>query len=268
MKEFAYVNGTILPAENATIGINDLALLRGYGIFDFFRAIDGKLIYLEDHLDRFENSLKLMHLALPVSREHLRENIRELARLNAAPTLGIKLIATGGYSPDGYAPADSINLIMTAKPFSITPFEKGTRLMWVEHRRDLWEIKTTNYTHAITQLPKLKAAGADDVLFHAKGLVSESSRSNFFIVKNGVLVTADDFILRGITRKHIFRLAAQIMPVEERPLTVEEVLAADECFITGSTKRVMPVLSVNEKNYAVGNFTRRLYDLLLENENL
>ena len=266
MTEFAYVNGDILPIEKAQIGINDLGLLRGYGVFDFFRAIDGQPVFMEKHLDRFENSMRLLNLNLPVSREHLRENIREIVRLNVHPLLGIRLVGTGGYSLDGYTPAEKPNLLMIAKPFAFAPFDKTMRLMLVEHERDLPEIKMLNYSLPISLLLKMKAENADDVLYHLNGFVSESSRSNFFMVKNGVLITPKSGVLRGITRRILMDLAAAEMPVEERDVTLAEVLAADEVFLSGSTKRVAPVVGIGQQGFSVGKYTRWLYDLLVKNE--
>ncbi len=266
-KEFAFVNGDIMPIEKAQIGITDLGLLRGYGIFDFFRAIDGKTIYLEKHLDRFERSMAYMHMESPFSRVELRENILKIAELNHASLLGIKLIATGGYSPDGYTPTTP-NILIMGKPFTIPPFEKGLKLMLFDHVRDMSEVKTLNYSFPISQLMKLNAGGFDDVLYHRNDSVSESSRSNVFIVKNGVLITPKSDILRGVTRQFLMELAANAMPVEERDVTVSEVLAADEIFLSGSSKRVAPVIQVNDKRFESGKFSRLLYDLLLENEGI
>jgi branched-chain amino acid aminotransferase len=264
-KEFAFVNGDIMPIEKAQIGITDLGLLRGYGIFDFFRAIDGKTIYLEKHLDRFERSMRFMHMESPFSRAELRENILKIAHLNHAPLLGLKLIATGGYSLDGYTPTTP-NIMIMGKPFTIAPFEKSMKLMLFDHVRDMSEVKTLNYSFPISQLFKLQAGGFDDVLYHRHDSVSESSRSNVFIVKNGVLITPKADILRGVTRDYVMKLAADVMPVEERDVTVSEVLNADEVFLSGSTKRVTPVSQVNDRQFESRKFSRVLYDLLLENE--
>ena len=95
MQEFIYLNGEILPAEKAQLHVSDLGLLRGYGIFDFFRSIDGQPVFMEDHLDRFENSAKLMGLPIPESRDKLREIIYEIIRLNPQKLLGVKMIMTG-----------------------------------------------------------------------------------------------------------------------------------------------------------------------------
>lgn len=264
-QEFAFVNGDIMPIENAKIGITDLGLLRGYGIFDFFRAIDGKTIYLENHLDRFERSMRFMNMESPFSRDVLRENILKIAELNHAPLLGIKMIATGGYSPDGYTPTTP-NVLIMGKPFSIPPFEKGLKLMLFDHIRDMSEVKTLNYAYPISQMQKLVAGGFDDVLYHKNNSISESSRSNVFIIKNGILITPKADILRGVTRQFLMQLAANEMPVEERDVTVEEVLNADEVFLSGSSKRVAPVVQINDKHFESGKFSRLLYDLLVKNE--
>jgi branched-chain amino acid aminotransferase len=264
-KEYAFVNGDIMPIKKAQIGITDLGLLRGYGIFDFFRAINGKLIYLDSHLDRFERSMGFMQLESPFSRAELTENIIKIAALNQAPLLGLKLIATGGYSVDGYTPTTP-NILIMGKPFTIPPFEKGIKLMLFDHVRDMAEVKTLNYSFPISQLMKLKAGGFDDVLYHRNDSISESSRSNIFIVKNGVLITPKADILRGVTRNFLMQLAAHEMPVEERDVTVSEVLNADEIFLSGSSKRVQPVIQVNDKHYETGKFSRLLYDSLLKNE--
>ena len=266
-KEFAFVNGDIMPIHKAKIGITDLGLLRGYGIFDFFRAIDGKTIYLENHLDRFARSMGFMHMESPFSRDFLRENILKIAELNAAPLIGLKMIATGGYSPDGYTPTTP-NILIMGKPFTIPPFEKGLKLMLIDHVRDLSEVKTLNYTFPISQLLKLNAGHFDDVLYFKNNIISESSRSNVFIVKNGILITPKADILGGVTRQFLMTLAANEMPVEERDVTVEEVLNADEVFLSGSSKRVAPVVQINDRQFESGKFSRVLYDLLLKNEKM
>ncbi len=266
MTEYAFLNGNILPIENANLNITDLALLRGYGVFDFFKAIDGRPIFMEDHLDRFENSTWLLGLKVPYSREELRRNILELIRLNHHNLLGVKLVCTGGYSIDGYTPAEIPNLFMVAKPFKMHPFEKGLKLMTVEHQRELAEIKSINYAKPISVIAHLHLSASDDVLYHTNGHITESSRSNIFIVKNGILITPDVGVLRGITRKHILQFAPKVMPVEVRTVSLTEVMDADEVFMTGSTKRIAPITSIDNKTFYCGKHTRILYDILLKEE--
>lgn len=269
MKEYIYLNGLIVPAEQALLHVNDLGLLRGFGIFDFFRAIDGKPIFIEDHLDRFENSARLMGLKIPTSREELKAIILEIIRQNPQPLLGVKMVMTGGYSEDGYSPAEKSNLIVIGKPFAFKPADIGMKLMSIEYRREIPEIKTLNYIVPIRALAKMREQGADDVLYHQNGLISESSRSNIFIIKNEKIITPVDGALFGVTRKHILNFAKRYFVVEERDVTIQEYWDADEVFTTGSTKRIIAITQTDQKIFSegkVGKITKKLQELFLEHE--
>ena len=265
MIAYAFMNGTIVPAQDANINITDIGLLRGYGVFDFFRVIDGKPIFVNDYLDRFERSVAGLYLSMPYTREYLTEKIYEIISLNPHPLLGIKLLCTGGYATDGYTPTES-NICMLANPFNFHPYDKGLKLMKVDHQRDLHLIKSLNYLKPISLFHQMKSIAADDVLYHKSGFISESSRSNIFIVKNGVLITPSEGILEGITRKRIIAFAPEVMPVEVRQISVDEVHSADEVFLTASTKRISPVTTIDEHVFKSGTYTKILYDRLLEEE--
>jgi branched-chain amino acid aminotransferase len=268
-KEFYYLNGQIIPSEEAKIHVSDLALLRGYGIFDFFRSVKGKPIFIEDHLDRFENSARLMDLKIPESREKLLEIIMELIRINPHELLGIKMILTGGYSLDGYTPAEKSNLIMIARPFVFKDPAKGIKLMSCEYLREIPEVKTLSYITPVRLLPQMRAMGADDYLYFYNGLISESSRSNIFIVKDQKVITPASGFLPGITRKHVIEACKGTFSFEERDVTLAETLAADEVFTTSSTQRVVAVTKIDDKivgDGEIGKVTKKLQELLLREE--
>lgn len=269
MAAYFYLNGQILPDTQAQIHITDLGLLRAYGIFDFFRAVEGHPLFMEDHLDRFERSAALMGLSIPASRQHLRDTIAELIRLNNLPLLGIKMVLTGGYSPDGYAPAPEANLMMIAKPFKFMDAPNGLKFMSVHHQRQLSEVKSLDYLMPIYLLRQQRAVGADDVLYHFNGTVTESSRSNVFIIKNDTITTPDSGMLRGITRKHILAFAQQHFAVEERTVSFDELMAADEVFTTGSSKKIVAVTRIDDHlvgNGRPGKVTQKLLSLFEEYE--
>ncbi|RYF65026.1 MAG: amino acid aminotransferase, partial [Cytophagaceae bacterium] len=184
MEAYAYCNGEFLPLAETRLLVTDLAFLRGYGIFDFLRAVEGHPVFMEDHLDRFERAAETMSLSIPESREKLRHLIAELIRLNPHPLLGIKLILTGGYSLDGFTPSEHPNFIALASPFAFPDAAAELTLMSYEYRREIPAVKTLSYLPPIQMLPQLKRQAADDFLYHSGGLISESSRSNVFIVKN------------------------------------------------------------------------------------
>lgn len=266
MMSYVYVNGQIIPAQEANINVADIGFLRGYGVFDYFRAIDGQPIFMDDHLDRFDRSTQYLGLILSQSREHIKQQILQLIALSQQPLLGVRLVSTGGYAEDGYTPTAVPNLVMIAKPFVFNAFEQGLSLMTVHHQRDMPTIKTTNYIKPISLLPKLQACKADDVLYHFEGHITESSRSNICIIKDGVLITPDSGMLEGITRKRILSFAAEILPVEVRKVSLQEVFEADEVFLCGSTKRIAPVTNIDQTTFSFGKHTRMLYDRLIVEE--
>src|SRR5690606_20814929 len=128
---FIYINNTFLPAAQAALPVSDLALQRGYGIFDFFKTLQGRPVFLEAHLDRFYRSAAQMRLPLQKSREELKALITELQQRNDLPESGIRLTLTGGCSPDGYSITEP-NLVITQQPLQLPApdvFEKGLRLL-------------------------------------------------------------------------------------------------------------------------------------------
>ncbi|RYF67958.1 MAG: amino acid aminotransferase [Cytophagaceae bacterium] len=271
MDAYAYCNGEFLPLAETRLHITDLAFLRGYGIFDFLRVINGHSVFVEDHLERFEQAAEAMGLTVPESRGHIRHLIAELIRLNPQELLGIKLILTGGYSSDGFTPADQPNFLVLANPFVFPDAASGLTLMAYEYHREIPVVKTLSYLPPIQMLPQLKRQAADDFLYHKNGLISESSRSNVFIVKNQTVSTPHTGMLPGITRKHVLAVCQGVFAVEERAIPLAEVFEADEVFITSSNQRIVPIRQID--HYVLpqpypGPVTRKLQNLFLEREQL
>jgi branched-subunit amino acid aminotransferase/4-amino-4-deoxychorismate lyase len=140
-----------------------------------------------------------------------------------------------------------------------------------EHQREMPQIKSINYQMGVWLLPELKSQQADDVLYYKDNSITEFPRSNVFMVSAGnTLVTPKNNILAGITRKNILKLAAGIIPVEERDIQVEEIIQARELMCCSTRKRIVPVLKVNGRiigDGKPGKFTRALYERLLNHEN-
>jgi branched-chain amino acid aminotransferase len=250
MKPFCFADGVIIPTESATIHPMDLGLIRGYGIFDFFRTVDYSPLFLEDYLDRFISSADRTFLPLPYSRAQLREIIALLIEKNNLENGGLRMVLSGGVSENHFSPAEG-KLFIFAEPLSLPSEEKysdGIKLLTLEYVRPIADIKTTNYTLPVWHSVNWKRLGAEDVLYHWNGWVSESSRSNFFLVKGGVLHTPDQHILHGITRKHILDLVKNVVI---RPISLEEVWEADEAFISSTTKVLLPVTQLDDRK--IGN---------------
>ncbi len=270
MIKYYSVNGELIPKEEATLNVSDLAILRGYGMFDFFLVKKGQPLFFDDYLDRFERSAKLLHLEIPFSREALREQIMQVIRANGMQEAGLKLVLTGGYSGDGYAPAKP-NLVIVQSPlpnYPSTKYTDGVKLMLHEYHRSLPTAKSINYIVGINMLPQMRAAGAEDVLFYFDEKIYETTRANFFIVKNDdTIVTPGEGILAGITRKKTLEIIPDSYRVEVRDLALEELKTAREAFITSSTKNIMPVVQVDDITIGSGKpgkVTQHLMQLLEE----
>lgn len=272
MIKYYSINGQLVQKEEAALGITDLAILRGYGLFDFFLIKKGHPLFFDDYLDRMENSAKELRLSIPFSREAIKQQIYDLIAANDLKQGGLKMVLTGGYSEDGFSPTTP-NMIILASPPPVYPksnYDEGVKLILHEYLRTFPSIKSINYIVGVNLFPQMKAAQAADVLFHYDGLIYETVRANFFIVKDDqTLVTAEEDILNGITRKQTLALAEPFYKIEKRPLQLEELKTAKEAFITSSTKQIMPVVKIDNMiigNGSPGKVTLHLLELLCQKE--
>jgi D-alanine transaminase/branched-chain amino acid aminotransferase len=248
-KLYVWVNDSLIPADDAQVNISDLTVQRGYGIFDFFKTIDGQAVFLEDHLDRFFRSAVFMRLDIKMSRDEVSNRINQLIKKNNLSDSGIKIILTGGFSPDGFNIA-APNLIITQQSFQIPRImpEHGVSVITHEYQRQFANAKTLDYLQAIWLQPVLKEKKVDDVLYHSKGLIRECPRANFFIVtKDDQVLTPESDMLKGVSRKQVLEISAGTYHTEARDVTLDELRNAKEAFITSTTKNVLPVVQVDGK---------------------
>lgn len=252
-KPVCYARGKYLPMGEASVSVNDLGVQRGYGIFDFLRVSGNVPLFIDDHLDRFCHSAQEMRLTFKESKEEIKDIVFYLIKENNQPSSGVRLILTGGESPDGYKIIEPGLLIVQQ---AITPPQDemtlaGIHLLSYPFQRQLSHVKTTDYLMAIWLQSWLKEKGGDDILYHQDGFVTECPRSNFFIVtQDGTLVTPGRNMLKGITRKQVIRLAKGMgLIVEERDIHFKDIKEAREAFITSSTKRLIPVRQLDEIHF-------------------
>ncbi len=261
-----FLNGKIIPAADAMLHVTDLAILRGYALFDFLQTLRGVPLFIDDYLDRFYNSAKAMDLEIPYERNILKQKIFELIQKNDLSHSGLKMILTGGYSEDGFTPTTPNFIILESAipplPYDYQGFTHGVKLILHEFIRELSSVKSVNYITPITLQNRWKTLGAIDVLYHKDGFVTESSRSNFCIInQQNVLITPSENVLHGITRKKTLEVAEGILPIEIRNMTLREVLDAKEAFMCSSTKGILPVVQLDDytiNDGKVGEFTKVL----------
>lgn len=268
----AFLIDRFVNNEEVKLHVSDLSMQRAYAIFDFLRTVKNIPLFLEDHLDRFYHSAAAMHLPVKQSREELTGIIHQLIQQAALPEAGIRIMLTGGYSTDTYTPAES-NLIITCNPVrtaTAEDFERGYSIITYPHQRELPHIKSISYLTAVWLQPMLKEKNANDVLYYNPQSVTEFPRCNVFIItKDHTLVTPAHNMLKGITRKQVLALASGFMKTEERDITLDELTEAAEVFLTATTKKIIPIIKINNRainNGKPGPLTRKLYEqfLLLE----
>lgn len=266
-----FLNDQFIEAENASLHISDLAIQRGYGIFDFFRVRNNVPLYVEDHLDRFLQSASIMQLSSPYTKDKLLTLISDLIKRNNISNSGIRMILTGGYSPDAYQPVNPNFIVMqNALAWDDSPSPKAVSIITHEFVREIPEAKTINYTMGIWLQREVKKHDVDDVLYHVNGVVTEFPRCNFFIVtKDNLLVTPEKNVLKGVTRKNILANANALLPLKESPITLQDIRNAKEAFLTSTTKRIQAVVKIDGHTVGdgkPGELTTTLLNMLIAKE--
>jgi D-alanine transaminase/branched-chain amino acid aminotransferase len=127
------------------------------------------------------------------------------------------------------------------------------------------QLKTIDYLTAIWLQPLRKEKGADDLLYHQNGFISESPRSNFFLVKaDGTIVTPTEGVLPGITRKKVLQVAKKHFNVEERAILLHELKEAKEAFLTSTTKQILPLSQVDDHIFSEPEISHLLLEAFRE----
>jgi len=257
-----YVNGHYVKEADAKISILDLAVLRGFGVFDYLRTYGGRPFHLWDHLLRLQYSAQHVGLSLPKTLSEIQEIIENLKKQDE---VSIKIILTGGVSPDHFTLHQS-NLIVFAYPPTPYPdsyYTEGIKVTTTRLSRPLPSSKTTQYAPAIVAMQQGKAQEA--LYLNSQDEILEATTSNFFAFKDDTLYTCtSEEVLIGITLEVILRLCASHFPIERRALSTQDIPHMQEAFITASNKEVMPVVQIDGKkvgNGKVGPRTKKIMEL-------
>ena len=275
MPTYIYHNGHIIPSTDAHISPFDVGLLRGFGIYEAMTTCNGKIFMGPEHMARFRKSVEFLHMQVPISDSEIEKIIFELIEKNnfnqgkIQKRVNIKFILTGGPAIGGidFDPATPTFYIFVEewKALDSKYYTDGACVITHEFLRQYPGYKTTNYITATLLQKDMKKSGALEILYTWENKVLECATSNFFIVKNGVLITAKDNVLTGVTRNVTIDIGKKAgLRVEERDVTVAEMLAADECFLTSSFKDIVPVVQVGNNvisNGKVGPVTGQVMGL-------
>ncbi len=260
-----YIGGKWVHPHEATLSINDIAVLRGYSVFESLRTYDWHPFHLDEHLMRLYRSAVLIELEIPWSSEQIANVVREVIARNSYRHATIRLLVTGGESEDGILPSGKSILAVLITPLGerdMGRFAIGYKLITTSLQRVSPEAKTANYVAAVRALKEAVRRNADDALFvNEQGQVLEATRSNFFIFRGDTLVTPREGILIGVTRNVALELAQGRFAIEERPIPLEELPLVDEAFVTSSSREITPVVQINDLTIGNGKPGPRTYEL-------
>jgi branched-chain amino acid aminotransferase len=251
-----YLNGNYVPFDQACLPLHDLGIVRGYGVFDFLRTYKGVPFKLREHIQRLQNSAKLIGLSLPWSTEEIEAIAQDTLGRNNLPEANIRIVVTGGSSADFITPLGQPSLMVIVTPVSEYPreyYEQGVKAITVKIERFLPTAKTLNYISAIGALQQAKLTNAVEALYvNQQGYVLEGTTTNFFVFRDFQLITPKEGILNGITKEVVLELAKNQFEIVERPIYYSDLSSCDEAFITSSTKEILPVVQIDDLHISKG----------------
>ena len=266
-----YVDGLFVPASEALIPVDDLAIMRGFGVFDLLRTLNGKPLFLKEHINRLKASARQIGIELPWTSQKLIDIVMQTLQHNSFEESNIRIVVTGGSSQDFITPQGKPRLLVLVTRAPELPqwwYTEGVKIITVHSERSIPGAKSIDYVTATIALKRARDQNAIEAVYvDRNGCVREGTTSNLFAFYAETLVTPDKDILSGITRKAVLELAAKSFSVDFRDLRLNDLLTADEVFITGTNKMIVPVVRIDDSiigNRRPGKHTQKLMGALTE----
>jgi branched-chain amino acid aminotransferase len=271
-----WMNGELIDASEARVGVWDHGLLYGDGVFEGIRIYNGRIFLCEQHVERLFNSAEQLRLHIPYTPEQITAAMGDALRANGIDNGYIRLVVTRGPGTLGLNPRECCDpcVFIIADGIQLYPkelYESGmaviiAKTVRVSPRMIPSSVKSLNYLNNIlAKIEALDAGVQEAMMLNEHGHVSEATGDNIFIVADGVLVTPplSASVLPGITRETVLRLAeAAGIACEQRKIMPEELYAAEECFLTGTACEVIPVTKVDDRTIGDGQPGRTTLKLL------
>ena len=281
-----WMNGKLVPFKNAKVHVLTHALHYSTSIFEGIRCYDtpeGSAIFrLPEHVDRFFNSAKMYSMKMPYSNKKINDGIINTVRANKLKQCYIRPLAYYGYGTMGLTPTNNkVDVSISCWEWKMGESKAGkysgakckiSKWIRIDSKSQPMQAKSAaNYSNAaLARMEALNAGYDEAIMLNNKGHVAEGSAENIFVVKNGKITTPplDADILDGITRDSAIKLLkSKKIKVVEKNLKVNDLLKADEIFMTGTAAEVKSVTRVNKTkigNGKIGDFTKELQELFMD----
>ncbi len=269
---YIYVNGEIVPSEEAVISPYDHGFLYGLGVFETFRIYEGEPFLFPFHYRRLKDSLKELWIELQYNEEQLKVILQELLTANKLKNAYVRLNVSAGNGEIGLqvSPYTSPNTIIFMKELPPRQEVVEKRGVILETPRNTpegtYRLKSHHYLNNVNGKREIGAdVGTEGIFLTKEGYVAEGVVSNLFFVKGNTVYTPslETGILNGITRQFILSLLEGLcIPYQEGLYTVQELKAADEVFVTNSIQEIVSLSHIDEVAYAkreVTDMLRKIY---------
>ena len=261
-----YVNGELVPKDRASVSVYDHGFLYGDGVFEGIRVYNGKVFRLRDHIVRLHNSARAIMLPMPLSQEDMMAAVQETVAANDGRYPYIRLVVsrgvgTLGLDPNKCAKPQVIIIYDDVQLYPGEMYQNGLEVVTAatlqNHPQALNpRIKSLNYLNNIlAKIEAVRAGVPEAIMLNQEGYVCECTGDNIFIVRDGEVLTPPTSvgILRGITRGVIFEIANGMgIPAKQDNMTLFDVYAADECFLTGTACEIISVVKVDGREIGDG----------------
>ncbi len=256
-----YMNGRLVPKEEATVSVFDHGLLYGDGVFEGIRFYNGRVFRLDDHIDRLYRSSRAILLDIPMDRDAMSLAVLETIRANSMTDGYVRLVVTRGEGSLGLSPRSCPRptVFIIAAGISLYPeemYRDGLKLVTCATRRIAHGalspmVKSLNYLNNIMAKIEAEEAGAGEgLMLNEQGFVAECTGDNVFIVRDGRIITPpiSAGTLAGVTRAVVFDLAREAgIEIREQDMTRYDIYTADECFLTGTAAELIPVVELDAR---------------------
>jgi branched-chain amino acid aminotransferase len=277
MTEKIFLNDKLVDADKAYVPVTDSGLLYGAGLFETMRSYNGIVFELDSHLDRLFASAKALSINNPYDKKYFADAVYSVLKANSLTDARLRLTLTDG--PMGQADENRKPTVIIAatklQPYPAEYYKKGVLVILSPFRQNpagpLCGHKTTSYYSRLICLNIAHQKNAAEALwFTTDNRLAEGCISNVFLVKNSVLYTplTTTPVLPGVARKTVFEIASKnSIKVSEKDLSIDDLLNADEVFLTNVIMQVMPVVGIEKHtvgNGKVGQTTEKLRNLFEE----
>jgi branched-chain amino acid aminotransferase len=252
-----YIDGKFVQEDAAQICAKDITVLRGFGVFDFLITYNKRPFFIKEHVARLENSARQIGLTLQHTNAQICDIVIQTIEKNPHHTeSNIRIVYTGGISPDGVTPQGNGILMVMVTPKHELPewwYTNGTKIITIDIERFIPTSKSTNYLSAVFAQQKAHQTGAVEAIYKDRdNRLLEGTTTNLFCFKGNTLITPPDNILPGITRTVVLDIAKGSYDIELRHITADELNQMDEVFITASNKEIVPVIQVDDLKFSNG----------------